>query len=95
MYSITTLRAIREEPEACLQQTESEMRVFRIEGRGNYGAGMAIVAARDMARAKHFASLEINDSAWYTDYKNGNAMSLDGLMWHGSEGVITHFEYGE
>ena len=71
------------------------MDVYRIVGHGNYGGGMAIVAARDEHRAKVLAG-GIHDSTWHVDYKNSNDVYvIDGLEWHNEETVITSFEFGE
>lgn len=71
------------------------MNVYRIIGQGMYGAGMALVAARDEHRAKVLAG-KIIDNAWNTDYKGSNDIYVvDGLSWGNDETVITSFEYGE
>lgn len=67
------------------------MKLFAIEGYGNYGGGMAVVRAETKERAIELAS-KIYDPDWNTDYsKPRDVVELD----DDGEGVLHHFETGE
>ncbi len=70
------------------------MNVFQIEGYGNYGGGLAIIAASNKVQARALAST-IKDTQWDTNYIDGELSQLDDVVAHGYARVITHFETGE
>jgi hypothetical protein len=70
------------------------LKVFTVRGRGYYGAGIAIVVAKDEADARQLAAEEARDPTWRTDYAKGDVAELE-VRPTGPRGVIDHFEYGE
>lgn len=70
------------------------MNLYTLKARGNYGGGMAVVAAADEQRARELAST-IRDSTWQTDYRNAYEVTLLRVHYVDKEGVLDHFETGE
>ena len=67
------------------------MKLFAIEGSGNYGAGVAIVRAESKEQAIEFAS-KVKDRIWSTKYSEpGDVYELA----PSAAGVLYHFEHGE
>lgn len=71
------------------------MRVFALEAYGNYGGGLAIVAAEDESAAKQLAS-KIRDGMWNVQYGKPTEISvLPSIVHKGAAEVIYHYETGE
>lgn len=70
------------------------MNVYSIKAYGNYGGGMAIVAAENEDDAKKIAG-KIKDLIWRTDYASPNEINLMRCSFQGEACVLDHFETGE
>lgn len=71
------------------------MKIYSVRAYGNYGGGIAFVAADDEHEARALAA-EISDTIWKTRYRTPEDVSpvtgeVTGLL----AGVIDHFETGE
>lgn len=71
------------------------MDVYEIKANGDYGGGVAIVAAPSEGDAIRLAST-IYDLLWSTDYSHPYSVALiEGVSSAGPARVLTHFETGE
>ena len=70
------------------------MKVFAIKAYGNYGAGMAIVAANSAEEAQQLAN-QREDSVWHVRYGAPFEVIELPVTAHGYPEVLVAFEYGE
>lgn len=70
------------------------MNVYAIKAYGNYGGGMAVVAADSEDEAKSVAD-KIQDSIWRVRYGKPESVELLPCVCGGVARVLEHFETGE
>lgn len=69
------------------------MKVYALKADGNYGGGMAIVAAPNPRRARQLATGI--DKTWHTRYHSADAEELP-ITYKGKRAkVLVHYETGE
>lgn len=71
-----------------------KLSVYSVIGDGQYGGGMAIVAASTPEEARSVAGT-IRDDMWLTDYLNARQTNALPLIFDGEPCVIAHYETGE
>lgn len=70
------------------------MKVYAIEAYGNYGAGMAVIAADSKEEAIAIAE-KIDGNIWNVRYGKPTNVQLLPCICDGPARVLTHFETGE
>ena len=70
------------------------MNVYAIKAYGNYGGGMAVVAADSEDEAKAVAD-KTKDSIWHVRYGRPESVELLPCACEGPARVLAHYEAGE
>ena len=70
------------------------MNVYAIKAYGNYGGGMAVVAADSESDATALAK-KINDPTWNVRYGEPDDVEMLPCVCDGPPRVLTHYETGE
>lgn len=70
------------------------MNVYSVKAYGNYGGGMAVVAAKDEDEAIELAS-RIVDHSWHTAYGLPQEVIILPCVYNGIPMALDHFETGE
>ncbi len=71
------------------------MRIFKIEGQGNYAGGVFLVAAESAEQAADLGN-ELVDTLWCIKYKAEDAEEMKDLKYaKKGPAVILHYESGE
>lgn len=69
------------------------MKLYSIKAYGNYGGGMAIVAAKNEGRARVIVN-EVPQDIWNVRYHSPQSVNEIGIT-DGEERVLDHYETGE
>ena len=70
------------------------MNVYAIKANGNYGGGMAVVAAESEREARVLAD-KAEDSTWRVNYDSPESVELLPCVCDGPARVLVHYETGE
>lgn len=71
------------------------MKIFSVRAWGNWGGGIAFVAANDEQEARALAAA-VTDPTWKTNYRKPESVEpVTGDVIGLTPGVIDHFETGE